>query len=1601
MKSKVFKISVVLSIILTMIMANFIFVGNTLISYALDSNNSTNNTNVGFNTYLKNENGEKVSSLDMVASNLETTLYFYLSVKQEGYFNGTINLEDGANFQLVETDSQYVEKVEANTIKLCNITAGASIEIPVKVKLLKEETFNVGFLDVESKITINGIYRDSSEKDKEIKATKTVKIKLVDEVTQEDIRNEVNIITNKILNVDGEEKRVVQLSWNIGLKNNNYPIQEIIAKIEAPTLGESVPQVEKQVTLNTMTSYDYNKENSIDEITLKNEKTQEGNIVWKTSGAENILLTYIYDKEVDMNHISFQPEVKMTLYNQKEITSISQIVSNEEEKDSILEVTSENQENEIYKGKLVAGMERPYITRTSVKVNLAKAIDEIKIQEKASTYTIHEAENPANIVYAKTVIKKEQFDSILGENGVITIANQENQILATIDTNSVADENGYLVVDYSESETRELKIQTTKPVAEGILQFNHIKNIKESKKDTIKSAFRIYHTISYQYNQGEEKQVENSIHLKDTVTESKITVDKNQLSTVVENDVEIRLTLLANNEKYDLYQNPNFTVTLPDQVENIEITNISKLYDDNNEFKNPEYSIDGKSIRISLLGKQTNYTTAVEGITIVIKAKIQVNKTAATSDEQIMMTYENENGVSYANNAIASMPIRIVAPRDITTVNRIEELSVETIGEEEKTDVIMEKGANEKQLEAQIEIINSSQSAINEVKILGDFPTNNSENNMGITITEGIQVTGVDDAKVYYSTNEKATEDITDEQNGWSENLDASETKKYLILSNMVDAQSSVQATYNMTVPENLEYNLIAEESYTIMAVNSENETTSKLTSTRIAMQTGVGPKIESKLQAVVGADRLEENATVKNGEVIKYQIEVANTGSEDVADVTVTGKVPEGTKLVEPMEDYEYTGATYYEEIDQTSYETTIKSLKAGETTTVEYEVRLNSDLKAGTVLTNETEVKYGEVKITNTLTNVTETSNLRVSLKRITDRRTQIYVGDYILYYVMVENISDVEQKDVIIQTNLSNNVEVYKLKLLTEEGTSTSPGEDYEEKNVIAYQPEVNIGNIASGETKLLCYSLKTKYVQENTETVTISVRAKSGGQECRSNQWEDKLLRYDIKASMTTNTETQFVEIGNEIEYTITLENIETADTRDIEVIDEIPIDLEIKSITLNGEERNIPTNSNKVVISTNVEAQSTTTIKIKTVVDYHENLEAKSITNQATVVEGEEVVATTEELTHIIKGIQLETGGNDDGKDDGDDNPNNGDDTPGNIQGKQMIAGIAWLDRNENGKKDTGDSLLSNIRVKLLNTETNKIVAETATRENGVYILENVANGKYIVIFEYDTTKYGLTTYQASESSESENSNAVMNELNIDGTITQVASTDIITINDSNVSNMNIGLVELKSFDLRLDKYVSQVLIQDRTGTTIKQYDNANMAKAELDAKKVNGSTVLIEYNIIVSNVGEVEGYVKKIVDYMPSDLKFSSELNKDWYQANGALYNTSLANEKIVAGESRTITLTLTKSMTENNVGLINNTAEIAEDYNALGLQDSNSTPGNKVKGENDMSSAEVILSIRTGGIVYVSIAIIIIAIIGGIVTFVIIRRKKIIEERR
>lgn len=189
----------------------------------------------------------------------------------------------------------------------------------------------------------------------------------------------------------------------------------------------------------------------------------------------------------------------------------------------------------------------------------------------------------------------------------------------------------------------------------------------------------------------------------------------------------------------------------------------------------------------------------------------------------------------------------------------------------------------------------------------------------------------------------------------------------------------------------------------------------------------------------------------------------------------------------------------------------------------------------------------------------------------------------------------------------------------------------------------------------------------------------------------------------------------------------------------------------------------------------------------------------------------------------------------------------------------------------------------------------------------------------------------------------------------------------------------------EGFDLSLKQYLSKITVTNSQGTTTYDYENTNFAKIEIPAKYMNGSTVTLEYKIIVGNAGTISGYARKIVDYLPEGLNFSSETNPDWYKGDdGNLYSVALMDKLLEPGQTEELKIVLTKNMNNNNTGTVTNIAEIYEASNDENVEDINSIPGDKIEGQNDMSKVEVIIAVKTGKIaLYIILTLIVLTILG------------------
>ena len=205
-------------------------------------------------------------------------------------------------------------------------------------------------------------------------------------------------------------------------------------------------------------------------------------------------------------------------------------------------------------------------------------------------------------------------------------------------------------------------------------------------------------------------------------------------------------------------------------------------------------------------------------------------------------------------------------------------------------------------------------------------------------------------------------------------------------------------------------------------------------------------------------------------------------------------------------------------------------------------------------------------------------------------------------------------------------------------------------------------------------------------------------------------------------------------------------------------------------------------------------------------------------------------------------------------------------------------------------------------------------------------------------------------------------------------------------------------VIIKTFDLSLLKYVSEVYVTEDGKTTTTQTGNTgdnntdSIPKVEINKKKLNSTVVKFGYTIKITNEGDIEGYAKEITDYVPEGLKFYAEDNNGWKdEGNNVISTRLLENTLLKPGESAEVKVIFRWINGNNNLGLKTNIAEISEDYNKEGVPDRDSTPDNRKEGEDDIDDAKVLLSIKTGLIhnfvMYTTIGLIILVVMGAGVT--------------
>ena len=1599
MVKQILRKTIALFLVMVMTMGNVSLIGTNV--YAAfeeleQQKTESSDKNVSFDTYFQVGNN-RVHGVTLDAKQ-EAYVNFEVKVGNGFLKDSTISLNN-ANFEIESIEAQsidgIVKKSTANTIELNQINSNKTVTISAKIKMGHPEYVETNYCQRETTATFVSNYTNIKGKENTINAQINVGISWI----TNELQTSIDLNVQKYMQFGN--KAVIETKITSTLNENVLPIKNTNIKVTVPKVGENLPEEVRVHAISTKATngitngesfnadnWNYNSESGELTINVENTANQEGKVAWK-NGIDEYIVTYIYETTETIPAIEIKAQNTITTYTEataeNSIEKTEAIALNGNYVDYGITGTEKVSKGYIYANSVY---ETNYNEKITANISYKNATEGLVFTKDVEAYNTDNGKIAADTYYKNTIISKSNFEKILGQEGQIKIFNGET-LLGTIDKNTQPDENGNLVYNYI-ANYNTIRIETTKPVEEGIINIENNKAIAATSSynyETQKIIRNIETTLTGT-SANQEAQTQAAItNLEETTTKAHVEIGTPNLSTVVTNEnVEIRAVLEADDITDDLYKNPTVRIELPEEVECINVKSANVLFGDG--FQISSIGIESNRIlHIALAGEQTQYITDNnKGITVIINADINVRKTATSAEKQVTMNITNEKAISLENEGVSSTPLNIVAPKGVITLNSAKNTLTGEAGTslgENKKEIELQRKAKEQIVQYTNTVINNNGGTISNLKILGTIPSKGDK--YGSTIDtkfasnveseEGLEIT------VYYSENINATTDLNNAENGWKAEI-TENSKAYLVeVNSAVKQGQELNFTYNVDLGENLEYGVKAISSYKVEyteGTGTENQLASldnanlakyavaeaeqdQTTPTETVEATPVLLKTENgvKLEASLSNDAAE---TVDVDDVITYTVKVKNTGSIVAENLKAQITVPDGACYVvrEKVDSY---NEDYVEKEDKTIIKE-IKKVEPGQTVNISFNLKAKEEksIEVNADILNETE-KYCT---TNIISTKIEKMDFTVKMEEIYtrdengERESKQQVNIPILYVISINNKNESEKlKNITAKVKIPENVD-YSSTVINDEENPKSVKYDENTREL-----NIKLDDIEkySTENQDWMREIYLYVIPNNTDESYIQAEVTGNKKTVLSNKCQIAAIPMKVEVSATANKESGYItEFEDDIIYTIKMKNNSEQEISNIDLEVNLPNEFEYSTSYINGEEKLLKeSDDEKTLTRIGIDLEPGEEYEVKIVTNVYIEKKINNDINLSTKIKIDKL-KFNKEFNYILE------------KEHNNDNPDNPDDNKGTYK----ISGTAWLDANKDATITEGETKVANIPVKALDKDGN-VKATATTAEDGTYTLQGLAKGTYTVIFEYDSSKYMLTEYQKEGTEESKNSKVV--EGNYNGK--KVATTNNITIDNTSIANINIGLIEGSNFDLSLNKKVTQISMANTKTTKTKKYDT-QLAKIDLDYKYINSTKIAVEYEITVTNEGDIPGYASKIVDYLPEGFDFSSELNKDWYTSGKGIETNALEKELINPGESKTVTLVLTKNMTENGNGIYSNTAEIAEAYNDYAKEDSDSTPGNNKEGEDDQSSANVILGLKTGGpITYITLTITIMALVS------------------
>ena len=501
-------------------------------------------------------------------------------------------------------------------------------------------------------------------------------------------------------------------------EGNSLPVKKTEIEIEAPVIGENkaekVEVIAKALEGTTgkineevefeKENWSYNKEENKVYIEVENkkevvakesgdiikeEKVTEEELYYSKAGVDEYIVTYTYENvRKEEEKIGTKIKAEQEMFGEYSIgNEIEAEYEVREQIGNIVTYETESNIEKVSKGNTYYGNEVEIENKLIFNISYKDIVESIRYEDIKNTYvkkTGEEVENK-DVYYKEIRINKNNFKEILGEEGSIKIYNEEGSLIRTINKDTEEVEENYIVKFENE---KIIKIETTKPVADGNMIINTVRGYKgtEYEKEEYKNFEKLsintegkakYTYIEELVDCGEQR---TEIKLEDTVSKVNLKIGQENLSTLVENkNVELKLELNNENITSDIYGNTEIEIKMPEYVESVEITDRSIVYGEGLELSNIEgYEKEGRIyLKITITGKQEALSSGIitNGTNIVMNANIKVNMYAPAKEEKFEVRYENSEATGYEQEeegkGYSEAKVIYSAPKGLLTINSI------------------------------------------------------------------------------------------------------------------------------------------------------------------------------------------------------------------------------------------------------------------------------------------------------------------------------------------------------------------------------------------------------------------------------------------------------------------------------------------------------------------------------------------------------------------------------------------------------------------------------------------------------------------------------------------------------------------------------------------------------------------------------------------------------------------------------------------------------------------------------------------------------------------------------------------------------------------